>query len=295
MDLYTANKLLELRKKNNLSQEELANKLNISRQAISKWERAESSPDTDNLIALAKLYRISLDELFEINVKTFVRPDDEKDFISLKKEEVSSECDDELNSILSQRFSEPDEIYPQFNNSDKIPQAPADNSVHSESINSEHQGVFNAENYKSPDFSAVTENKISVIPPKKNMKKSHKRKVIDFYNSDYNYKMLYLFPYYAVAAVMFFLGMTDIFDISLGYAYLSDMSYIWWLTIPLYYTGVAALQKKNMNCFCYPVLAVILFLILMHITGSICSLIAFATIPFYYFIVALKREKRKKH
>ena len=65
MDIYTANKLVELRKANNLSQEELAQHLNISRQAVSKWERAESSPDTDNLIALAKLYRISLDELFE--------------------------------------------------------------------------------------------------------------------------------------------------------------------------------------------------------------------------------------
>lgn len=292
MDLYTANKLLELRKKNNLSQEELANKLNISRQAISKWERAESSPDTDNLIALAKLYRISLDELFEINVKTFVCPDDdEKDFISLKKEDNFSECDDELNSILSQRFDEPEEIYPQFDNSDKIPQTAADNK----NINPQPQNIFNADNYKSSHFSTASENKISVIPVKKDMKKNLKKKIIDFYNSDYNYKMLYLFPYYAVAAVMFFIGMTDIFDVSLGNAYLSDMSYIWWLTIPLYYTGVAALQKKNMNCFCYPILAVILFLILMHITGSPCSLIAFATIPFYYFYVALKRERRKRH
>lgn len=63
MNIVTANKLYELRKKNGLSQEELADKIGVSRQAISKWERAESSPDTDNLIALADLYGITLDEL----------------------------------------------------------------------------------------------------------------------------------------------------------------------------------------------------------------------------------------
>lgn len=67
MNIEIANKLVKLRKKHNLSQEELANKLGLSRQAISKWERAESSPDTDNLISLAKLYNISLDELLLTN------------------------------------------------------------------------------------------------------------------------------------------------------------------------------------------------------------------------------------
>ena len=57
------NKLLELRKKFGLSQEELAEKLDVSRQAVSKWERGESLPDTDNLITISKLYDVSLDEL----------------------------------------------------------------------------------------------------------------------------------------------------------------------------------------------------------------------------------------
>ena len=63
MNIEIANRLIELRKKNGLSQEELASRLGLSRQAVSKWERAESSPDTDNLICLAKLYGVSLDEL----------------------------------------------------------------------------------------------------------------------------------------------------------------------------------------------------------------------------------------
>lgn len=63
MTLETANRLVQLRKAHDLSQEELAERLCVSRQAVSKWERAESSPDTDNLIALARLYGITLDEL----------------------------------------------------------------------------------------------------------------------------------------------------------------------------------------------------------------------------------------
>ena len=63
MNIKIANRLVELRKKSGLSQEQLADKLGLSRQAVSKWERAEASPDTDNLICLAKLYNVSLDDL----------------------------------------------------------------------------------------------------------------------------------------------------------------------------------------------------------------------------------------
>ena len=65
MNLEIANRLVRLRKENHLSQEELAEKIGISRQAVSKWERAEASPDTDNLILLARLYGIALDELLK--------------------------------------------------------------------------------------------------------------------------------------------------------------------------------------------------------------------------------------
>ena len=63
MDYKTADRLVELRKRKGCSQEELADKLAVSRQAISNWERAEALPDTENLIALARLYGITLDEL----------------------------------------------------------------------------------------------------------------------------------------------------------------------------------------------------------------------------------------
>lgn len=65
MTIEIANRLQQLRKEKGYSQEQLAEALGISRQAVSKWERAESSPDTDNLICLAKLYGVSLDELLQ--------------------------------------------------------------------------------------------------------------------------------------------------------------------------------------------------------------------------------------
>lgn len=63
MNIETANRLLEYRKKAGLSQEELAEKIGVSRQAVSKWERSEASPDTDNLVELSKIYGVSLDEM----------------------------------------------------------------------------------------------------------------------------------------------------------------------------------------------------------------------------------------
>lgn len=89
MNIKIANKLVELRKKNGLSQEELADKLGLSRQAVSKWERAESSPDTDNLICLAKLYNISLDDLLNTDetLEEISREVKEKEDEKTKKEE----------------------------------------------------------------------------------------------------------------------------------------------------------------------------------------------------------------
>ena len=63
MNLEMGKRLSEYRKNKNLSQEQLAQMLGVSRQAVSKWERAESSPDTDNLIMLSEIYGVTLDRL----------------------------------------------------------------------------------------------------------------------------------------------------------------------------------------------------------------------------------------
>ena len=56
-------KLQLLRKKNGLSQEELAERVGISRQAISKWESGQSTPDLNKLILLSEIYNVTIDSL----------------------------------------------------------------------------------------------------------------------------------------------------------------------------------------------------------------------------------------
>ena len=60
-----ADKLIDLRKKNGWSQEELAEKLNVSRQAVSKWEGAQSVPDMSRIIQLSELFGVSTDYLLK--------------------------------------------------------------------------------------------------------------------------------------------------------------------------------------------------------------------------------------
>lgn len=56
-------KLYELRKKKGLSQEEVADTLNVSRQTVSKWETDQSMPDFDKIVPICELYSITADEL----------------------------------------------------------------------------------------------------------------------------------------------------------------------------------------------------------------------------------------
>ena len=56
-------KLIALRKKEGLSQEELGFKLNVTRQTVSKWELGQTTPEMDKLIEIGKTFNISVDEL----------------------------------------------------------------------------------------------------------------------------------------------------------------------------------------------------------------------------------------
>lgn len=58
-------KLVMLRKQNNLSQEQLAEQLNVARQTASKWELGETTPEMDKLIKMSEIFKISLDELMK--------------------------------------------------------------------------------------------------------------------------------------------------------------------------------------------------------------------------------------
>ena len=62
-------KIVVLRKRNKLSQDDLAKKMNISRQAVSRWEQGLSIPDIDSLMNLKNIFKVNYDMLLDDNVE----------------------------------------------------------------------------------------------------------------------------------------------------------------------------------------------------------------------------------
>src|SRR5699024_1910899 len=63
------NQLQKLREKHDMSQQDLADKLNVSRQAIYKWENNKGYPDIENLIALSDVFQVTVDEMIRSDDK----------------------------------------------------------------------------------------------------------------------------------------------------------------------------------------------------------------------------------
>lgn len=68
--MILADKIIQQRKKNNWSQEELAEKLGVSRQAISKWESAQSTPDLERILEMSRLFGVSTDYLVKDEIES---------------------------------------------------------------------------------------------------------------------------------------------------------------------------------------------------------------------------------
>lgn len=67
--MILADKIIEERKKNGWTQEDLAQKLGVSRQSVSKWESAGAIPDLKKIIQLADLFGVSTDYLLKMKLK----------------------------------------------------------------------------------------------------------------------------------------------------------------------------------------------------------------------------------
>ena len=78
--MILADKIIELRKKAGWSQEELAEKLSVTRQSVSKWEGAQSIPDLDKVVQMSRLFGVTTDYLLkdelEIAESTMTNADD---------------------------------------------------------------------------------------------------------------------------------------------------------------------------------------------------------------------------
>ncbi len=94
MNNQFAENLKKIRKENNLSQEQLADELGVSRQAISKWESAVAYPEMDKIIALCNIFNLNIDDLLHKDIKE-VKGEEES------KKKINSIVDDFLKYITN--------------------------------------------------------------------------------------------------------------------------------------------------------------------------------------------------
>lgn len=97
-----SDKLLQLRKENNMTQEELAEKLSVSRQSVSKWESGLSVPDLSKTVAIADLFSISLDELLRNQTTNYpINSDDSSEQENQNYSQYVNIDESEMNEFLS--------------------------------------------------------------------------------------------------------------------------------------------------------------------------------------------------
>ncbi len=301
MNIEIANRLVHLRKSSHLSQEALAEKLGISRQAVSKWERAEASPDTDNLILLAKLYHVSLDELLKteedeegeemqnLEIPAFQMKDEEEK--STEEEPVGKEPTREESTREEPTREESTEKEP--TREESTGKEPArDESTEEESTreeSAEESGEYvniglKGVHVKDKDGSEVRIGWDGIhVNDKKREEDVHIDRKGVFINGEKQegWKMTWLwsFPFAVV--------------ISIAYWFLGMMFHAWhpgwllFLLIPIWYSFISAVRKGNATIFAYPVLVTLVFLCAgfwLDIWHPAWTL--YLTIPVYYFLAS---------
>lgn len=103
-------KLKKARKEAGLSQEQLAEKLSVSRSAVAKWESGKGMPDVNNLKVIAQLLDVSVDYLLDEEEKLSFN--ETKEAIDLDSFEVTGKCRDKKDAACFSKFSNADAIYP---------------------------------------------------------------------------------------------------------------------------------------------------------------------------------------
>lgn len=98
--MILADKIIKLRKKNGWSQEELAEKMSLSRQAVSKWEGAQTIPDLEKILQLGRLFGVTTDYLLKDEIEEEEFSNDSSSDTTVKKISI-----EEANTYLEQRKS----------------------------------------------------------------------------------------------------------------------------------------------------------------------------------------------
>lgn len=261
MNIEIANKLLQLRKEKGLSQEQLAAELGISRQAISKWERAEASPDTDNLIELAKLYGVSLDDLL------LHEPDSKE---TNKVDETEETIEDKIKGKFKDKFKDTKNEYVHVG-LDGIHVKEKDG----DEVHVTWHGIHVEE--KGGDNVHIGDDGIFV-----NGDKYEKE---DWYDL-HHYQNSHYFPF----------GMLIGFGV-LIYSIITSNWHPTWiilLSIPLFTSLVSAIKKRKFSCFAYPVFTLMVYLGYGFFKDMWHpSWVIFLTIPCYYSIAHYFDHRKK--
>lgn len=273
MNIEIANRLVNLRKANNLSQEALAEKLGISRQAVSKWERAEASPDTDNLILLARLYGVSLDDL--------LRTEDE---IPMPEEKKGTDSSDAAGERQSENGDENANVY--IGNGGINVQADGKrvrvgwDGIHVEEDGGENvhvtwRGVHVDENGQSACYDKeekkwngihIVENGKEVFPGE----------------SGWTAQPRLRFPTALIICIAYLV---------IGIVYHAwHPGWLLFLWIPILESLITAVKRRNASHFAYPVVTLLFFLSYGFLEGNWMGWIAFLTIPIYYSLVSFIKD-----
>lgn len=272
MNIETANRLLQYRKKMNLSQEELAARIGVSRQAVSKWERAEASPDTDNLILLADIHGVSLDELLKGEKETESKT---------QSEEPENNPDSDTTYKKSDKVSLKHGIHVDSKDGDSVHLNFRD-GIHVEDkdgtkVDVGWNGIHVEENGKTKVYTDENGN----VMYDESIEEHKHSKLHRFWKH---------FPFWLIAVIGFLVwGFSGVL---LGWV----LSWVCFLTIPLYYTLVDAIYKRKPSHFAYPLLVVIVYMFFGFLDicgGWSFGWIAFLTIPIYYEICKLFKSERK--
>ncbi len=96
--MILADKIIRLRKKNGWSQEELADKMNVSRQAVSKWEGAQTIPDLEKVLQLSSLFGVTTDYLLKDEIENKELTNDTSSDTTIKRISI-----EEANAYIEQR------------------------------------------------------------------------------------------------------------------------------------------------------------------------------------------------
>ena len=274
MTLETANRLFELRKKHNLSQEELAEKLGVSRQAVSKWERSEASPDTDNLIALAKIYDLSLDELIFGE-----REENSKEADESSAEETNEASDDKAKGDFNNIFINVDDgeskvhigpkgIWVEDEDGEKVTIS-FNSGITVEKSKSDDDDDNDEDDDDDELYETVyfTEGDIKGTDKKLHLK-IKKVKATKFWMH---------IPYAVICALLYLVF--GFYNILGGWA----LSWVIFITIPIYYSLVEAIYKRKFTDFAYPVFCAFIYLVFgLYFKNWHPSWVIFVTVAIYY-------------